>query len=259
MPEVDAAGCRLFSVADGPEDAPALLLSNGLGTRLDLWDAQIARLRRSFRVIRYDTRGHGRSEAPAGPYRLERLGRDALAVLDAAGAGRAHVCGLSLGGLTALWLGVHAPERVGRLVVANSAARIGTASSWDARIREARDGGMASLADAAIGRWFTPGFRERDPARVQAFRAGFAACAVEGYAGCCAALRDADLSGEVGAIRAATLVIAGTHDAATTLAAGESLRRSIPGARLAALPAAHLSNVEAAEAFTSAVADFLSA
>jgi 3-oxoadipate enol-lactonase len=259
MPEIDAASCGLFYVAEGPAEAPTLLLSNALGTTSALWDAQLPTLRRSFRVIRYDTRGHGRSAAPTGPYALERLGQDALAVLDAAGAGRSHVCGISLGGLTALWLGIYAPERVGRLVIANSAARIGTAALWQERMRDARQEGLSALAEAASLRWFTPGFRERDPKTVEAFRCGLATCALEGYVGCSAALAHADLRHEIGAITAPSLVIAGRHDVATPPAAGESLCAGIPGARLLALEAAHLSNVEAAEAFTSAVVEFLSA
>jgi 3-oxoadipate enol-lactonase len=257
MPEVDAGGPRLSYELEGPPQAPVLLLSNSLGTSLDLWQPQRAAFARSFRLVRYDTRGHGRSQAPPGPYTLDRLGRDALAVLDAAGASRAHVCGISLGGLPAMWLGIHAPRRVERLVLANTAARIGTPELWEERMASVRAQGMAALADAAMPRWFTPAFRERDPARVEALRSAVAACPVEGYAGCCAALRDADLTAAIGGIAAATLVVAGAHDPATPPSAAEGLRDRIPGARLVTLDAAHLSNVEAAGAFTSAVMAFL--
>jgi len=259
MPEVDAGGCRLHYTVEGPAGAPALLLSNSLGTSLELWDEQAAQLRASFRLIRYDSRGHGRSDVPAGPYSLERLGRDALAVLDAAGAKRSHVCGLSIGGLTALWLGLRAPDRVDRLVVANSAARIGSASLWEERMQTARSQGLTFLAEAGMGRWFTARFREQRPEQVERFRAMLAACPLEGYLGCCAALRDADLRPEVAGIAADTLLVAGRHDVATPPAEGEWLCARIPRARLVALEAAHLSNVEQAEAFTSAVLAFLSA
>ena len=156
MPDIEADGCRLSWSAQGPADAPALLLLNALGTTVDLWSPQIDPLADAFRVIRFDTRGHGRSDAPAGPYALDRLGRDALAVLDAAGAPRAHVCGVSLGGQTALWLAVHAPERVNGVVAANTGARIGTTALWNRRIRDAETLGMQALVEPAIARWFTP-------------------------------------------------------------------------------------------------------
>lgn len=259
MPEVDAAGCRLYYTVEGPPAAPSLLFSNSLGTSLELWDAQAARLSASFRVIRYDIRGHGRSSVPPAPYSLEDLGRDALAVLDAAGAGRSHVCGLSIGGLTALWLALEAPERVNRLVVANSAARIGTAAVWEERMQLVRSQGMARFADAVLARWFTSRFREAHPDVVERFRSTLTSCAVEGYLGCCAALQQADLRPRVAGIAAPTLVITGSHDVATPPAEGEWLREQISGATLVELPATHLSNVEQAAAFTTAVGEFLSA
>jgi 3-oxoadipate enol-lactonase len=250
---------RLHYEVHGPEGAPVLLLSNSLGTSAELWDAQLPAFQRSFRVVRYDTRGHGRSEAPPGPYTLDELGQDALSVLDAVGAERAHVCGISIGGLTALWLGLHAPQRVGRLVAANTSARVGTAELWNERMRRARSEGLTVLAEEAMARWFTPAFRERRPEVVEGLRRQLAACPVEGYAGCCAALRDADLTGALGGITSPTLIVAGAHDPATPAAAGERLRQIIPGAQLVTLECAHLSNVEAAPAFTSAVTAFLSA
>ena len=249
---------RLHYDVHGPEDAPVLLLSNSLGTSLELWDPQLPVWQRSFRVVRYDTRGHGRSHVPPAPYTLDELGRDALAVLDEVGARRAHVCGISIGGLTALWLGLNAPERVGRLVAANTAARVGTADLWNERIRRARDEGLARLAEEAMARWFTAGFRDRHPGVVDGLRRQLAACPLEGYAGCCAALRDADLTDAVSGITAPVLIVTGTQDPATTPAAGERLRDGLPGAKLVALDCAHLSNVEAADAFTAAVGNFLS-
>src|SRR5262249_46203389 len=138
MPEVEADGCRLSYSVEGPAGAPVLLLSNSIGTTSALWDRQARPVAKTFRVVRSDTRGHGRSSVPAGDYTMEQLGRDALAVLDAAGAGRAHVCGISLGGITAMWLGVHAPERIERLVLANTGARVGTVEMWQQRIAAVR-------------------------------------------------------------------------------------------------------------------------
>ena len=257
MADVDAGGCRLWYSVEGPADGEPLLLSNSLGTTADLWAAQLPELARSFRVIRYDTRGHGRSQAPPGPYTLERLGQDALAVLDAAGATRAHVCGISLGGLTAMWLALFAPDRVGRIVLANTNARVGTNESWDQRLADVRAHGMAAVAAATLERWFTPSFREHGAETCERIRAMVSACSPEGYAGCCAALRGADLREQLSAITAPALVITGVHDPVTPPAAAADLAARIPHARLVTLPAAHLSNVEQAAAFTSAVLVFL--
>ena len=259
MPEVAVKGGRIAYLVDGPAEAPVLLLSNSLGTTLDSWSKQVAPLSRSFRVVRYDTRGHGRSVVSPAPYSLDLLGRDALAVLDAVGARRAHVCGLSLGGLTAMWLALHAAGRIGRLVLASTAPRIGNAEGWDQRIRDVRSLGLAAVSEAALPRWFTADFRQREPGIVEVMRSMVAACAPEGYIGCCGALRDADLRGRLSAIPSPTLVLAGTDDPVTTVADGEALRDGIPSARLATLRAAHLSNIEQADAFTAAVSDFLSA
>jgi 3-oxoadipate enol-lactonase len=255
--EVRVDGCRLAYAVDGPEGAPAVLLLNSLGTTMEMWDPQRDAFARAWRVIRCDTRGHGRSDAPPGPYTLDQLGRDALAVLDAAGADRAHVCGISMGGMMAMWLGLHAPGRVGRLVLANTGARVGTAEGWADRMARVRASGMETVADAVLGRFFTEAFRERHPDTTARFRATLAACPPEGYAACCEALRDADLREDVNRIDAATLVVTGTDDAATPPASAEFLRERIPGARLVTLDAAHLSNVERAEAFNAAVLDFL--
>ena len=257
MPDAHAGGCRLSWTLHGPADAPALLLLDALGTTIDLWTPQIDRLASAFRVIRYDTRGHGASEAPAGPYALDRLGRDALAVLDAAGVPRAHVCGVSLGGQTALWLGLHAPERVSGLVAANTGARIGTTALWDQRIRDAGARGMQALVEPAIARWFTLRFRRTDPETVDRFRKMLGDCPATGYAGCCAALRDADLRADLHRIAKPTLVVTGADDHATPPAAGHHIREQVAGAELLPLDAAHLSNVERPDAFTAGVLNFL--
>ena len=258
MPDVDADACRLSWTVQGPAGAPALLLLNALGTTVDLWNPQIDRLAPAFRVIRFDTRGHGASDAPAGPYALDRLGRDALAVLDAAGVSRAHVCGVSLGGQTALWLGLHAPERVNGLVAANTGARIGTTELWDQRIHDAGELGMQALAEPAVARWFSPGFRQTHPELVDRFKKMLRDCSPTGYAGCCAALRDADLRDDLHRITCPTLVVTGREDPATPPAAGHFMHERIAGAELLALDAAHLANVEQPDAFTASVVQFLS-
>lgn len=252
-------GCRLAFAIAGPEAAPAVVLSNALGTDRRLWDYQIEALAERFRVLTYDTRGHGDSDAPAGAYSVERLGRDALSLMDAAGFARAHVCGVSIGGVTALWMGVHAPDRVCRLVLANTAARIGSLEFWNERMRLARSEGLSALADATIARWFSPVFRQSAPETIARMRATLLRVPVTGYLGCCAALRDADRPRVASQVRAPTLVVTGTHDVATPPAAGQWLTEAIPGARLVELDAAHLANVERAPEFTAALLAFLAA
>jgi 3-oxoadipate enol-lactonase len=244
---------------DGRDDCPALLLSNALGTTLELWDAQAEALSRTYRVIRYDTRGHGRSSVPAGDYTIGDLGRDAIAVLNGVGAATAYVCGISLGGLTAMWLGAYAPDRVKGLVLANTSARVGTPERWIERIEKVQLEGMAAVADMVIPNWFTLDYHRRNPGVVSRFHHMVASCSTAGYIGCCAALRDADLREEVRGIRAPTLIIAGELDPSTPLTAAEELRTRIAGSTLVTLPSAHLSNVEYAQAFIQHVDGFFAA
>ncbi len=258
MPDVHADGCRLSWTLQGLANAPALLLLDALGTTIDLWTPQMDRLAAAFRVIRFDTRGHGASDAPAGPYTLDRLGRDAVAILDAAGARRAHVCGVSLGGQTALWLGLHAPDRVNGIVAANTGARIGTTALWEQRIHDVEELGTQALVEPAIARWFTPRFRQTDPETVDRFRKMLAGCPAAGYAGCCTALRDADLRADLHRIESPMLVVAGADDHATPPAGARAICEQVAGAGLLALDAAHLSNVEQPDAFTAGVLRFLS-
>ena len=246
-------GCRIAYSTHGPQGAPVLLLSNALGTTRDMWRPQMAAFTSRFRVIAYDTRGHGASDVPAGEYTLETLARDGLAVLDAAGARTAHVCGLSLGGLTAMWLGVYAPERVSSLVLANTAARVGSVESWTERIRLVREGGMTAVAARAMPLWFSEPYTAREPEVVARHRAMVEACNPAGYIGCCAALRDADLRDAIAAITAPTLVISGGDDRSTTPEVGALIHERVRGSRLVSLDSAHLSNVEQAAAFNAAV------
>jgi 3-oxoadipate enol-lactonase len=259
VPHVTIEGCRLQYRLDGPATAQVLLLSNSLGTDSGLWEGQLPAFAARFRLLRYDSRGHGGSDAPPGPYTIDRLGRDALGLLDALGIDRAHVCGVSKGGMVGMWLGTHAADRVGRLALCNTSARIEPASAWDDRIRAVREGGMAAIADAVLARWFTPAFRESQPAEVERVRQMLLATPPEGYAACCGAIRDMDQRETIRAIRAPTLVVVGEHDPATPPAHGRLIADRIAGARLVSLPAAHLSNIEAAPAFDEAVLDFLSA
>ncbi len=252
-----ADGARIAYEATGPDDAPALLFINSIGATRALWDPQVSRLRSTHRVIRYDARGHGQSSAPSGDYTLAQLGRDAVAVLDAAGAQAAHVCGISLGGITALWLGLHAGDRVHSLTLANTAARIGSLESWTERIALVQKRGMTAVADRAMATWFTPAFHAREPETIAAFHAMVAGCDPTGYLGCCAALRDADLRDEVTNLRAPVLVVAGAQDVATPPAGVEYIHERVPGSSLVTFDVAHLSNVEAADGFTDALVSFV--
>ncbi len=251
-------GIALRYRLDGAAGAPALVFSNSLGTDLHMWDAQVAALGDAFRIVRYDTRGHGGSGVPAGPATLERLGRDLLALLDHLELPRAHICGLSLGGLTAQWLAVYHPARVGRLVLSSTAARIGSVDIWAARIAAVESRGMADVADSVLARFFSPGFRAACPEVVAAYRDTLRATAPAGYVACCAALRDADLRPAVAGIAAPTLVIVGDLDGATPPAQAEELHAAIPGSELAVLDGvAHLANVEAPDVFSALLRRFL--
>ncbi|HET7789126.1 MAG TPA: 3-oxoadipate enol-lactonase [Myxococcales bacterium] len=249
---------RLFHRFDGPEKAPVLLLSNSLGTALEMWDPQMPVFTERFRVLRHDTRGHGRSEVPAGPYSIAELGKDVLALLDETGVGRASFCGLSMGGMIGMWLGINAPDRIDRLVLCNtSAQKIGTPELWAQRIAIAQTKGMTALAEGVIERWFTPEFRARDPEAVDKVRKMLLATPGAGYAACSAAIRDQDQLESISAIRAPTLVITGSRDPATPPEHGRAIAGRIRGARVVELEAAHLSNIEARDRFNAAVSGFL--
>lgn len=257
MTEVDVDGVALRVRVDGEDGGPPLALLNSLGTDLDLWHRQIAALAGRYRVVRHDSRGHGGSQVPPSPYTIDRLGQDVVGILDALDVGRAHICGESLGGLVAQWLAIHHPDRVRRVVLANTAGRIGEPELWDERAAQVRAGGMAAVADAVVARFFSQSFRDAQPEVANEAAATLRATPAEGYIGSCLALRDADLRDEITAITAPTLVIAGRHDVATPPADSRRLTDAIPDARLVELDAAHLSNVEQPQRFTTELLAFL--
>lgn len=251
-------GVSLAYRLDGIHDAPSVVLLNSLGTDLRMWEPQVAPLGRSLRVVRYDYRGHGSSGLSDQPVTIARLGRDLLALLDQLAIERTHICGLSLGGMIALWLAARHPERVARAVFANTAARIGTAALWDARIDAVRAGGMAAVREAVVARFLSAAFHARHPEQARAIGAMLEATDPVGYSAACAALRDADLRRIVPSIRVPSLVLAGALDEATPPAQSEQLHAAIAGSALVVLPeAAHLSNVEQPEAFTTCLMTFL--
>ncbi|WP_369959168.1 3-oxoadipate enol-lactonase [Pseudomonas benzenivorans] len=260
MPVVQLADGELNYQLEGPAGAPLLVLSNSLGTDLHMWDAQMPAFTEHLRVLRYDTRGHGHSLVSEGFYSIEQNGRDVLALLDALDVAKAHFCGLSMGGLIGQWLAINAGERLDKLVLCNTAAKIAGPEVWNPRIDTVlRDGqaAMQALRDASIARWFTAAFAAAEPAKVEPVVAMLAQTSSQGYAANCAAVRDADYREQLGAIRAPTLIVAGSADPVTTVADGRFMAERIAGARLLELHAAHLSNVEAGEAFTRPVLDFL--
>jgi 3-oxoadipate enol-lactonase len=250
-------GRRIAIRIDGAVGRPPLMLSNSLGTTYRMWDAQMPHLSETFRVIRYDSRGHGQSDAPAGDYSIARLAADALAVLDSLHIETAAFVGLSKGGMVGQWLGAQAPERLTRLVLANTAAWMGPPQGWQDRIEAVMRDGMGAVTEAVLERWFTPGFRDAAPERVAPVRDMLLATAPQGYAGCCAAIRDMDQRASLGAIGVPTLVIGGLQDPATPPAKAEEIAEGVAGSRLVMLDAAHLSNIEQHEAFTAALLDFL--
>jgi len=257
MTSISVNDVTLHVRCDGDRKRPAVVLSNSLGTDFSMWDAQAAVLAMRFHVLRYDTRGHGASSAPRGPYTIAQLGADVIALLDHFDIERAHVVGLSMGGVTAQWLGVHAPGRIGKLVLANTASKIGSAEAWQARAAAVRANGMNEIAAGSPARWFTPAFLARQPVIVGAMQKTVRGLDPEGYAACCEALATADLTPDLQRIAAPTLVIAGADDPVTTVADAQALAGAVKGAALVSLPASHLSNVEAPDRFSDAVASFL--
>ena len=222
-----------------------------------MWDPQVPEARKKLRVLRYDSRGHGQSSVTPGPYSIEQLGGDVIALLDALGLDHVHFCGLSMGGMIGMWLGINSPERLKRLVLCNTGARIGTPETWNARIEAVRKNGMQPVASAVVERWFSPAFRQKAPATISNTQKMLEETNPDGYVACCAAVRDFDCRDQLSRIRIPALVIAGTHDPATPPADGRFLADQIPGARYIELNAAHLSNIEEQDRFNNEISAFL--
>ncbi|TPL65198.1 alpha/beta fold hydrolase [Mesorhizobium sp. B2-3-15] len=251
-------GTRIAYRLDGDAGQPVLVLSNSIATTLHMWDGQIGELSRHFRVLRYDFRGHGGSSVPVGAYSLDRLGRDVIELIDALGLGQVHFLGLSLGGFVGQWLGIHAPERVDRLILSNTSSHLSPASYFDERIavvRQAPD--MSETTEVFLNNWFPSGMVAANEPVIEKFRAMLLEIDRLGLAGLFAAVRDADLRRTVALIDRPTLVIAGQHDTVTAASHSELIAAAVPGAKLVVLPAVHLSNVEYPTEFMQAVLDFL--
>ncbi|WP_428313344.1 3-oxoadipate enol-lactonase [Hydrocarboniphaga sp.] len=257
MSQIEINGNPVRYRVDGAADAPVLILSNSLGTTLEMWDTQMPALTPHFRVLRYDTRGHGGSRTTPGEYSAPLLGGDVLALADALDIGTFSYCGLSMGGAIGQWLGLNAGPRLSKLVLCNTAAKIGSVDGWNARIDMVRRDGMAEVASGAIARWFTPEFAAAEPQQVEVVRQQLLGCDPAGYAANCAVVRDADFRGQLGAITAPLLFIAGARDPVTSVADGAAVVAEVRGSRLVVLDAAHLSNIGARAAFDAALLEFL--
>jgi 3-oxoadipate enol-lactonase len=244
-------------LVEGKADGPVLLFSNSLSSNLSMWDPQVEALKDQFRIIRYDSRGHGKSVAKAEPYAIAQLGRDALAILDAHKIEKAHFCGLSKGGMVGQWLLTHHRDRIGKAVLANTAAQMAPPDLWNGRIRNVSQNGMAAIVDATIERWFTKGFVARAPKDIAAVKKMIAATPAAGYCGCCAAIRDMDQREAIRGITNPVLLISGAHDPATTPDMMRILLQNIPKSAWVSLDASHISNIEQPEAFTKALRGFL--
>jgi len=258
MPTAQCKEVSIHYELSGNPNGHVVLFSNSLSTTLEMWQPQLGEFERHFHVLRYDMRGHGKSSAPTGPYSIESLGGDVIALLDALAIQKVHFCGLSIGGGIGQWLGIHTPFRLHTLTLCNTAARIGTAETWNVRIATVQKEGMQAVVEGILARWFTPSFLASGSPDLAAMRHMLATADPSGYVATCAAIRDMDLREEMISIECRALIIGGEFDFVTTIADSQFLHESIPGSTLAVLPAAHISNVEVPEKFNGAVLKFLS-
>jgi 3-oxoadipate enol-lactonase len=257
MAFAELKGNRIHYEFDGAPRRPVLVLSNSLGANVEMWRPQLAALSANFSALRYDTRGHGQSAAPRGPYSIAELAGDVLGLLDHLEISQASFCGISMGGLSGQWLAIYEPARISKLILASTAARIGTADGWQTRIAAVLADGMEPLIPGTLDRWLTAPFRAGHPEVADSIRTMLRAANPHGYVACCEAICDADFRDEVRAITTPTLVISAKEDPATPPADGQFLAREIPNAQYVELAAAHLSNLEAVEEFNAAAIDFL--
>lgn len=257
MPHVQSDGAKIHYRFDGEASKPVLVLSNSLGTDFSMWDGQIPAFTRDFRVLRYDQRGHGGSDVTPGPYSIARLGQDVVNLLDGLKIEEADFLGLSMGGMTGMWLGYSAGKRFNKLVLSNTSGHTTMPEAWTQRIAAVKKDGMKALAASLPERWFTEGFRKSNPQAVQRICALAEKTDAAGYIACCEAIREMNQHDRLGGIGNPTLVIAGASDPATPPAAGKAVAERIKGAKYVELPAAHLANVELGDGYTKVVLDFL--
>jgi 3-oxoadipate enol-lactonase/4-carboxymuconolactone decarboxylase len=258
MPLIEAGGLRQYYRLDGSNDRPVLILSHSLGCDHTQWDEQAGAMSPHFCVLRYDIRGHGATEATSGDYSIEILARDAIALTEALGIRRFTWCGLSLGGMIGQWLSANTEDIVSALVLANTSSRLPDPGIMEDRRKAVLERGMAPIAEAAMGRFFTPEQLAANPPAVSNIRRILLATNPAGYAGCCAAIRDMDHRPLLKSIRMPALIIVGDRDVSTPWEGhGEILAQSVSGSRVEHLPTAHLSNLGAARSFNAALFRFL--
>ncbi len=258
MPFATIHNARMFYRLEGNSGRPVLILSHSISTDHAMWDIQVENLLPHLQILRYDTRGHGASDATAGDYSVEMLGQDILALADTLEISQFAFCGLSLGGAVGQWVAAHAPERVTHLVLANTSPQFVPRTNWETRIAAVTKGGMSAVVDVAMQRFFSPDMLAKQNPHVASIRCVFLGTDPVGYLGCCAALRDMNHLDLLRKIKSPTLVISGERDVATPWSGhGEILAREIPGAKVLHLAAAHLSNLERPHSFTTALLEFL--
>lgn len=256
MQYLQANGITIHYALDGPAAAPVILFANSIGSDLRIWDRLVAELRQEYRLLRYDMRGHGLTDLTPGPYTLAQLTADALGLLDALEIRKAHVCGLSLGGMVAQQLAASHPERIERAIFCDTAMRIGPPEMWDQRAATVRQEGTAAIAEAAMQRWFTKAYHAREGVAV--YRNMVSRIPAEGYAACCAAIRDADLEAAAKTIAAPALVVVGEQDVATPLADAQALAAALPNARVRTIAdAAHIPCVDQPAQLAQLMREFL--
>lgn len=259
MPTFTSNDAQINYQTFGDANKPVLVFSNSLGTKYSMWQPQIEHFQQDHYVICYDTRGHGASSVPQGPYSLEQLGQDVVNLLDHLDIAKAAFCGISMGGLTGQWLAIHKPERFSQVIVCNTAAKIGQEQAWQDRAVLVREQGLAPIAATAASRWFTDPFIQSNPAVVAELSNDLGAGSPEGYANCCEALAKADVREQLSSIQIPVLIIAGQQDPVTTVADGQFMQQRIANSQLFEINASHISNIEQPEAFNQAVQTFLAA
>lgn len=257
MPTFNSNDAQINYQTFGNNTKPTLIFSNSLGTNFSMWKPQVDVLKKLFYIICYDTRGHGESTAPKGPYTLAQLGQDVIHLMDHLSIKTASFCGISMGGLTGQWLAIHHPERFNHVIVCNTAAKIGQEQAWTERAKLVREQGLELIASTAASRWFSEPFIQSNTAVIAKLSNDLAAGSPEGYASCCEALAKADLTTEISQIRVPLLVIAGTLDPVTTVADGQYLVNQIRSSALFEIEASHISNIEQAQIFTQTISEFL--
>ena len=257
MPSFQKNDVTIYYQTFGDKSKPAIIFSNSLGTNYRMWQPQIDALQTDFYIICYDSRGHGQSSAPDHDYRIDELGQDVVDLLDHLGVEKANFCGISMGGLTGQWLAINRPERFSKIIVSNTAAKIGNETAWQARAEKVREEGLQPIADTAASRWFTEGFISNNAAIVKALSDNLAKGSGQGYANCCAALAAADLREDLKNAKVPMLVIGGEQDPVTTVADAQAIVDGAPNAQLATINASHIANIEQPEAFTTLIKDFI--